>query len=382
MTRRVDGSDDIFPPIVGLEQIAEGVGERGRCLRRLVLIAVSLLGCQGALAADLVFGPQPPDSRRVAQAPVTVAERGRITLMQENDALTFSPTDRWYTQGFALTYLSTPVAGPAFDWMFPTTWTAPNAPRTRRFEVSLGQTIFTPVDLRRNPPDPTDRPFAGWLYVGLGWNQETNRRVLDHLELQVGVIGPASLAREVQTGYHKLLNQIDPPGWSYQLKNEPGVVLSYEHKWRIGAPIGAGLAIDFIPEFGGSLGNVYTYGQIGGMVRIGRNLNVDYGPARIRPALSGTTWFDASQLDGALGWYLFAGAQGRAVARNVFLDGNTFVTSPSVSKNVLVGDFSAGASVFWLDTVKLDFVLTYRTKEFVGQPDNFWYGGINISFRT
>jgi lipid A 3-O-deacylase len=351
-------------------------------LRRLALIGIAALCCHSALAADLILGPQ-PEARRAAIEPVRVAERGRITIMQENDALTFSPTDRWYTQGFALNYLSAPIDGPAFEWLFPTTWLTPNAPRTRRFDVTIGQSIFTPADLRRNPPDPADRPYAGWLYAGLGWYQETNRRVLDHLELQIGVIGPASLAREVQTGYHTLIpNQVAPQGWGYQLKNEPGVVLSYVHKWRIGAPIGAGLSVDFIPEFGGSLGNVLTYGQVGGMLRLGRNLNVDYGPARIRPALSGTTWFDPSQLDGALGWYLFVGAQGRAVGRNIFLDGNTFMTSPSVSKNVFVGDFSAGASVFWLDYAKLDFVLTYRTKEFVGQPDNFWYGGVNISFRT
>jgi lipid A 3-O-deacylase len=340
---------------------------------------MALLGCHGALAADLTLGAE---ERPVVQ-PIRPAERGRITLIQENDAFGPPATDRWYTQGFALSYLSPQVDGPAFDWMFPTTWAAPNAPRTRRFEIVVGQSMFTPADLKRNPPDPTDRPYAGWLYTGFGWYQEANRRTLDHFELQVGVVGPASLAQEVQTAYHSIVpNQVIPQGWGYQLRNEPGVVLSYEHKWRVAMPLGAGLSIDAIPEFGGSVGNVFTYGEVGMMVRVGRNLNADYGPARIRPALSGSGWFDPSQLDGALGWYLFAGAQGRAVARNIFLDGSTFVTSPSVTKNTLVGDFSAGASVFWLDYAKLDFVLTYRSKEFVGQPQNFWYGGINLSFRT
>jgi hypothetical protein len=349
-------------------------------LRWLALIGITVLVCHDALAADLPLGPPAQEPVRAAIAPV---ERGRITLMQENDAFGPPATDRWYTQGFAFNYLSAPVQGPAFDWLFPTTWAAPNAPRTRRFEITFGQSIFTPANLRINPPDPADRPYAGWLYAGLGWYQEANRRTLDHLELQIGVVGPAALGKQVQTAYHTIVpNQVIPQGWDSQLRNEPGVVLSYEHKWRIGTPIGGGLSVDFIPEFGGSVGNVFTYGEVGGMLRFGQNLNADYGQARIRPALSGTTWFDASQMDSNLGWYLFVGAQGRAAARNIFLDGNTWQSSPHVTKNVFVGDLSAGLSVFWLDAVKLDFVVTYRTKEFVGQPENFWYGGINLSFRT
>ena len=117
------------------------------------------------------------------------------------------------------------------------------------------------------------------------------------------------------------------------------------------------------------------------MLRLGQNLNADYGPARIKPALSGTTWFDPSQLQGPMGWYIFVGAQGKAVARNIFLDGNTFVASPSVTKETLVADLSGGVSFFWADLAKVDFVLTWRSKEFVGQPEPDRYGGVNISVK-
>jgi lipid A 3-O-deacylase len=351
-------------------------------LRRLLLITLILLGCRGALAADLIPLSSVQEQRRIAQETASVApESGRITVLLENDALAPSPTDRWYTQGFQLSYLSGPIAGPSFDWLFPTTFTNPAGPRTRRFEIVVGQSIFTPENTRLNPPDPLDRPYAGWLYSGIGWYQESNHSSLDHLELLVGIVGPAALAKEVQGGFHDLLGQKTSTAWAFQLKNEPGVVLSYDHKWRFDIPLGAGLSIDAIPEFGASVGNVFTYGEVGMMVRFGHNLNADYGPTRIRPALSGTTWFDRSQLDGAVGWYLFAGTQGRAVARNIFLDGNTFTTSPSVDKRTFVGDLSAGVSVFWLDFAKLDLVLTWRSEEFVGQRQPERFGGINLSFR-
>ena len=156
-------------------------------------------------------------------------------------------------------------------------------------------------------------------------------------------------------------------------------MLTYERKWRFEQPLLGNLAVDAIPEAGATGGNVLTYAETGGMVRFGQNLGADYGPNRIRPSLSGTGWFDGDQLDGKLGWYLFAGTQGRAVARNIFLDGNTAAPSPSVDKRTLVGDLMVGASVFWSTATRVDFTLTERSKEFYGQqgtPDRF--GGINF----
>jgi lipid A 3-O-deacylase len=88
-------------------------------------------------------------------------------------------------------------------------------------------------------------------------------------------------------------------------------------------------------------GNIMTFGDVGGLLRIGKGLQADYGPIRVRPALSGTDYFDAAALDGEVGWYFFASAQGRAVGRNIFLDGNTFRRSLSVSKKNFVADLPA-----------------------------------------
>jgi hypothetical protein len=353
-------------------------------VRRFAFTAMIVLGgCGGALAADLPMSPASPMAPVVAPAPPQ--ESGRFTLIEENDALMPKPTDRWYTQGLELNYLSAPIAGTGVAAFLPSTYLEPGSFRTRRFELIFGQSIFTPENLHLNPPDPTDRPYAGWMYVGAGLYQETDRHSLDHVQLLVGVVGPAALGEQVQNGFHDLISginsQVTAAGWGSQLKNEPGVVLSYEHKWRWDAPLGRGFSVDVIPEIGGSVGNVFTYGEASAMLRLGQNLKADYGPARMRPALSGTTWFDPSQLEGPLGWYVFVGAQGRAVARNIFLDGNSFVASPSVTKEIFVADLSGGVSFFWSDLAKVDFVLTWRSKEFVAQTEPDRYGGVNISFK-
>lgn len=316
---------------------------------------------------------------------------GRMIIMEENDYFTFKGDDRHYTQGLRFSYLSGPVTHDGF-WDQPYGFLSDSLPifdgadRKRKYEWTiLGQNIFTPTNIAQPNPSPKDRPYAAWLYTGAGLLQETkhdNYHTLENAELLLGVVGPMAFGGVTQNDFHQFIAVNSALGWHNQIHNEPGVVASYERKWRFQQTISGNLAIDAIPEAGVSVGNFLTYGEAGGMVRFGQNLAADYGPDHIRPSLSGTGWFDPNQLDGRLGWYVFAGTQGRAVARNIFLQGNSFATSPSVDEKPLVADITVGASLFWSSAVRLDFSVTQRSKEFYGQqgkPDQF--GGINLAFQ-
>jgi hypothetical protein len=297
----------------------------------------------------------------------------RLSVIEENDSLFFE-SDEHYTQGLRISWLG-PDVEEGSGWNEPfdllagllPVFAEGEAERSRRYALSFGQSFFTPEVLTADPPDPDDRPYAGWLYLGVDLLQDTDRRMLEHLELQLGVVGPAALGKQVQRQWHERVSGTEPEGWDSQLENEPGLVLSYERKWRFTLAGDRSSGVDVIPELGGSLGNVFTYGEAGVMLRIGSNLQADYGPARIRPALSGTDYFNRDYLDGEFGIYGFIGAQGRAVARNIFLDGNSFRSGPSVDKEPLVGDLQAGVSVFWLSGARLDLAVMHRTEEFEHQ---------------
>jgi lipid A 3-O-deacylase len=316
----------------------------------------------------------------LADLPLRSSEPGHVTLIEENDALQPRPTDRHYTQGARLSYTSAPLMnGTALDIFFGLTnglWMQ-GTPTDRRFELTFGQSIYTPRHYRDTVPDPLDRPFAGWLYGGFGIFQETDRRSLASFELLVGVVGPSALAGPTQAAVHAALGQPGPK-WPNELKDEPGTVLSYDRKWRLQYTLDGQYAFEIIPEFGASVGNVFTYAQAGALVRFGKDLEVDYGPARIRPSLSGTTWLRPGS---GFGWYIFAGAQTRLVARNIFLDGNTFQDGPSVEKRPVVTDVSAGLSLFLADRLKLDLVVTERTEEFTTQQGRDRFGNINLTVR-
>jgi hypothetical protein len=96
----------------------------------------------------------------------------------------------------------------------------------------------------------------------------------------------------------------------------------------------------------------------------------------VRPALSGVEHFSG----GPLSWQVFAGVQGRAVARNLFLDGNTWEDSASVDRNPYVADFQTGFSVSAGDW-RLAYTYVWRTEEFDTQPTRQDFGAIALSWR-
>jgi hypothetical protein len=80
------------------------------------------------------------------------------------------------------------------------------------------------------------------------------------------------------------------------------------------------------------------------------------------------------------GWYLFTGAEGRAVARNIFLDGNTFRDSRSVEKKLFVGDLQFGIAFTW-SNVRLSYTHVLRTREFKIQDERDDFGALSLSIR-
>lgn len=300
-------------------------------------------------------------------------DRGTYNLLIENDR--FVNTDRHYTHGTRLSWLSPAddVPGWARGVVGHLPFFASNG--TLRIGYGLGQSIFTPEDTNARALLTKDRPYAGWLYGSLSLVSDTGER-LDSIELDLGMVGPASLARAVQNNFHDLIGVSRSNGWGNQLDNEPGFALYFERKWRKLKEFSAhGLGVDLTPHVGGSLGNVFTYLASGLAVRFGENLPSDYGPPRIRPSLPGTGFFVPQ--DG-FGWYVFAGAEARLIGRNIFLDGNSFSDSQDVAKKVLVGDFQIGLALTF-QRFRITFSQIARTREFRGQSQADKFGAISLS---
>lgn len=318
----------------------------------------------------------------LAAAPVQAEERapgdhyGTWTFTYENDLL--AGTDRYYTSGFQVAWRS-----PSYD---PPAWLAALTRGdgivfplggTPRWGLAFGQNIFTPDDTDRRDPDPLDRPYAGWLYGAINL-ASYNRTEYGSIELQLGVVGPAALGEQTQNNVHDFLNIDRAFGWDAQLKDEPGVNLILTRQWRYNSdPVWDDIAVGIVPTVTVSLGNVQTYASAGLMVRFGNELQADFGPPRMRPSISGSAFY---QPDGRWGWYVFGAVEGRAVAQDIFLDGNTWRDSRSVDKETFVGDAIAGVAVI-MPFARLTVSYTARSREFETQRETAQFGSVSLSFR-
>ncbi|MDE2183881.1 MAG: lipid A deacylase LpxR family protein [Alphaproteobacteria bacterium] len=302
------------------------------------------------------------------------SEPGIFSVLFENDV--FYDTDRDYTNGVEFAY-TTPPHDDA-DTVVDIARILPIFADTGRVRTNyaLGQNIFTPADTQLFAPPPNERPYAGYLYGAVGLLEENDTR-LDQLQLQLGVVGPASLAADAQKWVHSILGQAKPQGWHAQLRDEPALNIQYERSLKVIPPQSLlGLVLDIEPHWGLEAGTVYDYVNIGAMVRFGFNLPEDFGPLRIDPSLPGSSFFEAT---GDFSAYVFAGVDGRAVARNIFLDGNTWRASPSVVKKNLVGDLELGAAVTF-ERARLTFTHVFRSREYATQTSSDQFGAVSLSF--
>ena len=333
------------------------------------------------LVAGLLL-PSGAAAEQLAKAGDT--ELGTFTFKYENDL--FAGTDRHYTNGMRLSWLSPeggetlPILQQGRDLL---ALIAQDENRKTRFGWALGQDIYTPEDRFATGIIADDRPYAGWLYGAMSLHSERDlgdgKKTSESVELSLGIVGPEAQGEEAQDFVHevRLIDKFD--GWDNQLKTEPGLLVAYERKWRLANPwaLGDSLQGDFVPHMGGSVGNVLTHLNAGGSVRVGYNLADDFGP----PALiQGTASLDRLTEEG-WSFYLFATAEGRYVAHNIFLDGNTWRDSHSVDRQPWVGRFSAGAAITY-GRFRIAYTNALITKEFEGQDRVSRFGSISTSFQA
>ena len=311
-----------------------------------------------------------------------------VSLVTENDKY-FAGTDQHYTNGLKLSFLGetrvdeSPFLVRKIAEYVPTLNNQTAKEQTYKVGISLGQNIYTPADTDTTAALPGDRPYAGWLYGALTFQaQSADARLLRVVELALGVVGPSALGQLAQNRVHDILGLDHANGWANQLHNEPGVVLSWERRYRVGKislPL-LGLESDLITRGGISLGNIRTNAAAGLAIRVGWWLPPDFGADLIRPA--GGSLVSAHRASA----YFFGSGETRVVARDIFLDGNTWRDSPSVNKRPIVADLNLGLALRVpltgprLKGVQLTYTENYRTKEFYGQLRRDVFGSIGLTF--
>jgi hypothetical protein len=297
--------------------------------------------------------------RRFALAPLLLAAAASAgvawQVQEENDKFTSDNSDRYYTQGLRV------------SWTTPDLW-----------HGAVSQEINTPSF---RPGVPDDMPYSGVLVVSLGrLFAMPEHKALASLEAVAGVLGPASRARQVQNGFHGLINT-DGYDWDRQMPDEPVFNLNAEIRRRFDLD-GPDIARwDLITRARASVGTLRSGVLLGAQLRFGA-LDGSWGHGYIRQS---NGFVDPVGPDdpGRLGWCFFADASVEVMPRDYAVDGPAFAGfefEAPVESRPLIAQLGLGIQTR-LDGFVFSFGVAHRTKEFEGQKGSgHAFGSFRLAF--
>lgn len=276
-----------------------------------------------------------PIGAAISQAPTSSppSPSHRLTLRIDNDAFDFwmqpwNRPDEEYTSGVHITW----SGGDAPRWARPALRTrtpcAVGATSCRSGHTEIGQDIYTPsISVGSDSAAPNSRPNGGWLYLEQGASALSASDATE-LSIAAGVTGDPSLARFTQRIAHQAAPEFNrPTDWSRKIGFEPGAIVTVAHRRRA-VLLDDAIGLDLVPRVSVSAGNIRTNAETGLRLRGGLGLSHPWLPTAPHVEVS-----------------FLAGAYGKAIARDIFLDGNSFASSPRVGHEPFVGGGEAGVTL-------------------------------------
>lgn len=227
--------------------------------------------------------------------------------------------------------------------------------------LELGQEMYTPRRESSLGPLPGQRPHGGRVYASVSRAARGYRAETEY-ELQIGMIGPASLAEQTQTAIHKLLGMRDPYGWDHQLPTEPTLQLRVQRSALVASTSIASVTSSLGYSVGSEVGNAMVQTSAGVTAALCYNRSC------------GANEFDSN---GSFSARLVATGGPRVVLHNVFLDGGIREPATSVERRSMVWLGRAGATVRW-GRLAAAYERRFRGREYETEPDGFSYGTFRI----
>jgi lipid A 3-O-deacylase len=269
----------------------------------------------------------------------------------------FTATDRYYTQGIQLE-----IVAPAFKNAFYRKIFINPFPGKRISGLAVQHNAYTPTSITTDFILYGDRPYAATLMLqGFNMNIDSVKRRRFTTSLSIGVIGPHASGKWMQESIHRALDNVQPRGWNYQLKND--LLLNYRLNYEQSL-------LSVRNYFMLSALGTADIGSLNNKISLGFNMmsgiyNDPYTTHRSKK----------------LSAYIYARPQISFVAYDASLQGGIFTENniysiPAKDIERLVFSGRAGI-VFRVLGIYLEHFYAWSSPEFTGQTGFLW-GGIGI----
>lgn len=281
-----------------------------------------------------------------------------VRISYDNDL--FQGQDRYYTQGFSVELLNSVFRQNPLNKIL----VADTRSQIQKYGFHIESTVFTPSRINSDSILLNDRPYSAILSLGMlrmSYNSALKHKICS--ELIIGVIGPAALGQEIQTGIHHLTNNTIPKGWQHQIRND--LIVDYRLRFE--------KQLFFLNHiFGTSAMGETKLGTYQNNISLGLNMHLGW---KQNPSLSSKKF----QL------YLYGQSSVRFVAYDAGLLGGMINRTtnytllykdlnPIVLENHIGTVFSISSFYFGID-------FGFITSEFSGSTQHGW-GGVRLGFNS
>ena len=310
----------------------------------------------------------------------SLAEAELLSITWDNDLLTGS--DRGYTNGLAISYLTDPAKKMDGRNSEPDSTTSSvlgdlpgiSSPgHQRAWAFSIRQLMITPKDITDSQPDTNDLPYAGYLSVDATlWSWDAN--TITGYGASLGVVGPESGAEASQKWVHKLTGSERPRGWDNQLGTDVVGGIKGTHGLKFFDHGSEGLQQDAAFVGSATLSSFRTSLNLGSVWRVGHNLPINFVPDYA--GYSSTIGLPGALDSNGSGWSVFVGL-GVEVVPYSYLEKHS---SPyRFEESLLQGHVGVGATMHW-DKLQLALTVRATTGEEETNKDNFSFGSLSMTW--
>ncbi|WP_317165178.1 lipid A deacylase LpxR family protein [Flavobacterium sp. XN-5] len=286
-----------------------------------------------------------------------------IGLITENDLYTSSKNDKYYTNGIELFY----------RFLLKNT---DEKVRKKVIELKMGQYIYNPKFINKGAVAVIDRPFAGYLFGGVGKSLFFQNESVFKGGLVLGVVGNKSFAEETQRSFHKFFKYKPVFGWETQVANSVAVQTHFMFAKKLFVRKESNY-VDFNFQSEADLGTVFTGFSAGFLSRIGFEKLVPIYDSNMYGASVSS---ESRKLEPE--FYFYIAPSIRYQVYDATIQGGLINDNSPVTFDLIPIRFNGEAGFkFRKDNLNLSYAFVYRSKELHNKINTgYFYGSILVSY--